>query len=266
MSRDDAAPGEPAAPGGPTGGPSDEPSPVGLLVVDKPLGPTSMDVCRRVRRALVAAGAPKRIRVGHGGTLDPLASGVLVVLVGRAATRLSDSIMAGEKVYDATLDLARRSATDDLEGPVEEVRIPAMPSEAALRDVLRAHTGVVLQRPPLYSAVKVGGRRAYAEARAGRAPDPQPRPVHIHEIELIDYAFPVARLVVRCGKGVYIRSLARDVGAALGVGGMLTTLRRTRVGPFDLPAARALDALPPVLHHADLQPIAPQPQRERCGD
>ncbi len=232
-----------------------ESSPVGLLLVDKPIGPTSMDVCRRVRRALVRAGAPKRIRVGHGGTLDPLASGLLVVLVGRPATRLSDLIMAGEKEYTATVDFAHRSATDDREGPVTPVDVATPPSGAEVREACARFVGEIMQAPPAHSAVKIGGRRAYAEARAGRDPKPEPRPVMIHAIELEAYEFPRGVLHVRCGKGAYIRSLARDLGAALGTGGMLSDLRRTRIARFHVDDASKLDDLPEHMTSDDLLPI-----------
>jgi len=239
-------------------------SPTGLLLIDKPEGPTSMDVCRAVRRRLVAAGAPRRVKVGHAGTLDPLATGLLVVLVGKA-TRLSDRYMAGEKRYLADVDLSRTSATDDREGPVRAVDVPSPPALDAVRALLPRFVGTILQVPPAFSAIKVEGRRAYRLARKDRAPTLAPRPVVIHAIDVVAYAWPLLRLGVRCGKGVYIRSLARDLGAALGVGGMLQALRRTRVGPFELERATPLDALPPLLTGHDLLPIDPDGHAQAAG-
>ncbi|MEX2217837.1 MAG: tRNA pseudouridine(55) synthase TruB [Phycisphaerales bacterium] len=228
--------------------------PSGVLVIDKPEGITSMGVCRRVRGKLVAGGAPKRVKVGHGGTLDPLATGVLVVLVGKA-TRLCERVMAGEKRYLAGVDLLRRSTTDDREGETTEVNVLTPPTEAHLREALAKFVGTIMQAPPAYSAIKVAGERAYRMARAGRAPELAPRPVAIHSIDVVDYRFPVVTLDVRCGKGVYIRSLARDLGAAVTGAGMLLSLRRTQVGQFRIEDARRLADLPDPMSEADLLPV-----------
>jgi len=218
----------------------------GLLVVDKPLHMTSMHICRIVRRRLVNAGAPKRIKVGHGGTLDPLASGVLVVLIGKA-TKRCEEIMAGEKEYLAEIDLGRVSTTDDLEGEVSEISVFRPPAETEVRDLLTGFTGVIDQTPPAHSAVKVGGERAYRLARSGADPKLAARPVTIHSIDIVEYAFPKLLIDVTCGKGTYIRSLARDIGIALGTGGMLASLRRTRVGQFMIDGATPIDDVPDPL-------------------
>lgn len=253
------------------------PSPAGLLIIDKPTGMTSMHVCRIVRRRLVNAGAPKRVKVGHGGTLDPLATGVLVVLVGKA-TKLCNKVMAGRKRYVAEVDLAHRSTTDDAEGELTEVSVAEPPSREAVEAALSRFVGSIMQRPPDYSAIKVGGRRAYKIARSQSrerklaeaectdasdlAPSPEPialepRPVVVHSIELLEYAWPRARLDIACGKGTYIRSIARDLGEALGTGGMLTGLRRTEVAPFTIGEAVALDDVPDPLPSEFLRPIDP---------
>jgi tRNA pseudouridine55 synthase len=252
-------------------------SPVGLLVIDKPLRRSSMDVCRVVRRRLVLAGAPKRVKVGHGGTLDPLATGVLVVLVGKA-TRMCDEVMAGQKEYDAEVDLSAFTTTDDAEGQRTEVVFAgqgatcmrtggaegsavivasrdAPPSLEDIRAASRAFVGEIMQRPPAFSALKVDGRRAYDLARRGQAVDLPARPVRIDEIEVLEYRWPIVRLRITSGKGVYIRSLARDLGAALGVGGTLASLRRTRVGVWDMSLAVALERLPERLTQGDLRPV-----------
>jgi tRNA pseudouridine55 synthase len=231
----------------------------GLLVIDKHEGITSMHVCAIVRGKLRAGGAPKRIKVGHGGTLDPLATGVLVVLVGKA-TKMCDEVMAGEKEYVAEVDLSRVSTTDDREGEIREVvqeaagmpAPPAPPSRVDVEEACRRFEGVIQQVPPVYSAMKVGGQRAYKLARKGGTPELKARPVEIHAIEVLEYSWPVVKLDVRCGKGTYIRSLARDLGGALGWGGMLVSLRRTRVGRWDLSQAKRMDELPAVLGQGDL--------------
>jgi tRNA pseudouridine55 synthase len=228
------------------------PALVGLLLIDKPAGWTSMDVCARVRARLRKGGAPKRVKVGHAGTLDPMATGLLVVLVGRA-TRRCDEFMASRKTYEATIDLSRRSTTDDATGACTPVDVATPPSEDHLRDALRAFVGTIMQRPPAFSALHVGGRRAYDLARAGSPPDLPARPVVVHAVDLLEYAWPLARVRVECGKGTYIRSIARDLGAALATGGLLASLRRTASGAFDVREALALDALPPTLTQADLR-------------
>ena len=222
----------------------------GVLIVDKPLGASSMDVCRVVRRR--SAGA----KVGHAGTLDPLATGVLIVCLGKA-TRAIDSLMRGEKVYEAVVDLSAFSTTDDMEGdsiPVETTR------ELTRDEIERACAGFVgeiMQSPPAFSAVHIDGQRAYRLARKGAlgADDLPARPVVVHEIALREYDWPHATLEVRCGKGTYIRSLARDLGRALGTGGRLASLRRTRVGAHSIEQAIPMDAIPEPLGPEHLLPM-----------
>jgi tRNA pseudouridine55 synthase len=223
-------------------------------VIDKPLRKTSMDVCRVVRRRLVLGGAPKRVKVGHGGTLDPLATGVLVVMVGKA-TRLCEQVMVGQKVYQTTIDLSAFSTTDDLEG---EKMVPATmpktpPSREAIEAALRTLTGEIMQRPPAYSAIKVDGQRAYDLARKGREVTLAARPVRVDAITIEQYAWPMLTLSITCGKGVYIRALARSLGEALGTGGHLIALRRTRVGQWTIEMSQRLESLPPVMSQTCLQ-------------
>ncbi len=215
----------------------------GVIVIDKSLGLSSMQVCAIVRGKLKAGGAPKRVKVGHGGTLDPLASGVLVVLVGKA-TKRCDQVMAGSKRYETTIDLSRLSSTDDLEGELTAVQVDRVPE---LEDVERActqWTGSVMQKPPAYSAIKVNGQRAYALARKGKEVELKPRPVRIDSVKIVEYNWPMLTLDITCGKGTYIRSLGRDIGETMGVGGVLTGLRRTRVGRFAIEDAVTLEELP----------------------
>ncbi len=209
------------------------PSPLplhGVLNIHKPTGLTSRDVVDRVARPL------RRVKVGHAGTLDPLASGVLVVCVG-AATRLIEYVQRMPKAYRTVIRLGARSDTLDADGQVVAVENPPVPGEAAVREVLAGQVGTILQRPPQFSALKVGGRRAYDLARAGQAVELAPRPVRIDRVELVSYEWPLLELVVDCGAGTYIRSIARDVGDALGCGGYVEVLERTRIGPFGVDEA-----------------------------
>lgn len=217
----------------------------GVLVVDKPLGMTSFGVVARVRRR---AGG---VRTGHAGTLDPLATGVLVLALGKA-TKSIERLMATDKRYRTTVDLSAFTTTDDREGERTEVTVSAPPSLACVRDAVSRFVGTTQQRPPAFSAMKVGGRRAYALARAGDAPELPARPVRIDAIDVERYDFPELDLDIRCGKGTYIRSLARDIGVALGTGGHCATLRRTAVGPFTEAMAVDVDRLPERIGQREL--------------
>jgi tRNA pseudouridine55 synthase len=212
----------------------------GLVVVDKAPGMTSHDVVARVRRL---AGTRK---VGHAGTLDPMATGVLVLGVDRA-TRLLGHLMLTEKAYDATIRLGAATTTDDAEGEVVSTHATDGVREADVRTELARFVGDIEQVPTAVSAIKVDGQRAYARVRAGEQVELKARPVTIHEL-VVHEVTPGAehvdvRISVRCSSGTYIRAIARDLGAALGVGGHLSALRRTAVGAFDLAVARTLDDL-----------------------
>jgi tRNA pseudouridine55 synthase len=216
----------------------------GILSLDKPLGFSSMKAVAIVRRR--AGGA----RTGHAGTLDPLATGVLVLAIGKC-TRQIESLMATEKRYLTTIDMTAFTTTDDVEGERTEVVLgtpgarAAAPARAEIEALLAERfTGTVMQRPPAFSAMKVGGRRAYALARKGEAPELAPRPVTIHSITVTDYAWPLLSLDIHCGKGTYVRSIARELGQALGTGGHCTMIRRTAVGSFTIDRAVSMDALP----------------------
>jgi tRNA pseudouridine55 synthase len=208
----------------------------GLVVVDKPGGLTSHDVVARVRRL---AGTRK---VGHAGTLDPMATGVLVLGVGRA-TRLLGHLMLTEKAYDATIRLGATTTTDDAEGEVVATAPTDDLDEESIRSVLAGLVGEIDQVPTAVSAIKVDGVRAYQRVRDGEQVELKPRRVTIHELAVHDVSGPDVRISVRCSSGTYIRAIARDAGAALGVGGHLTQLRRTAVGEFGLDQARSLDRL-----------------------
>ncbi len=216
------------------------PTPAGLVVVDKPAGMTSHDVVARVRRL---AGTRK---VGHAGTLDPMATGVLLVGVNRA-TRLLGHLMLTEKGYDAVVRLGASTTTDDAEGDVLAATPAGHVTDEQVRAAFAEQVGDIEQVPSSVSAVKVDGKRAYARVRAGESVQLEARSVTVHDItvqrvERYDDVVDVP-VSVRCSSGTYVRALARDVGAALGVGGHLTMLRRTAVGPFTLDDARTLEQL-----------------------
>ncbi|MBA2701703.1 MAG: tRNA pseudouridine(55) synthase TruB, partial [Chloroflexi bacterium] len=212
----------------------------GILVVDKPIGPTSHDVVALVRRLAATK------RVGHGGTLDPFASGVLPIFLGRA-TRVVEFHLIGRKAYRATVCFGASSATDDLEGERTPAAGPA-PDRAAVEAALAGLTGTIRQRPPAYSAIKVGGRRAYALARAGETVSLTEREVTIDELRLESWEGtepdrPIAGLEVVCSAGTYIRSLARDLGERVGSAAYLGALRRTAAGSFREDEALPLDRI-----------------------
>lgn len=216
----------------------------GLVVVDKPAGITSHDVVARVRRL---AGTRK---VGHAGTLDPMATGVLVLGVDRA-TRLLGHLMLTEKAYAATVRLGVSTGTDDAEGEVSATPGAAGVDEQQVRDALTGFVGDIEQVPTAVSAIKVDGKRAYQRVRDGEQVELAARPVTIHELVVHDVRRSTveglevldADITMRCSSGTYVRAVARDAGALLGTGGHLTALRRTAVGPYDLAVARTLDDL-----------------------
>jgi tRNA pseudouridine55 synthase len=215
--------------------------PDGLVIVDKPGGMTSHDVVARIRRL---AGTR---RVGHAGTLDPMATGVLVVGVGKA-TRMLGYLARTEKRYEATIRLGQSTSSDDAEGKVTGTAPAGALTRGQIAAAAAALTGDITQVPPAVSAVKVGGQRAYRLARAGAAPELAPRPVTVYEFAV--GAPPRAHRgradvdgTGRCSSGTYVRALARDLGAALGTGGHLTRLRRTRAGGFGIESARTLEEL-----------------------
>ena len=233
----------------------------GFLNVNKPVGPTSHDLVAGRRRRL-----GKGVKIGHTGTLDPKASGVLVLCVG-PATRLSDYVQALPKRYLATVTLGAVSSTDDREGEITPTPGATPPTDEALPTVLGRFVGEIQQVPPAHSAVHLAtGGRAYKAASAGRDVDLAPRGVVVHAIDLISYAWPQLALEVACGSGTYIRSLARDIGAALGVGGYCSELTRTRVGPFGLAEAIAPDALDPARHLLPAQLAVPDFPRVVIGE
>ncbi|WP_227255083.1 tRNA pseudouridine(55) synthase TruB [Frigoriglobus tundricola] len=210
----------------------------GLLVIDKPGGMTSRDAVNRVQGLF-----PRKTKIGHTGTLDPLATGVLVVCIG-AATRLADYVQAMGKSYASRFRLGARSDTDDADGVVSEVATAPGPTREQIDAALATFVGTIEQTPPAVSALKVGGRRAHDLVRKGAHVALAARTVRIDALRVTGYAWPFLDVEVECGKGTYIRSIARDLGHALGCGGLVHTLRRTRVGPFTAEQGYAPDVDP----------------------
>lgn len=224
--------------------------PNGWLVVDKPAGPTSANVVGQLKRAMRQGGHGKA-RIGHGGTLDPLASGVLPIAIGEA-TKLAGHLLNGPKAYRFTIGFGIATDTDDAEGDIVEGS-PVRPMASAIAAILPRFTGAIRQRPPAYSALKVDGTRAYARARAGEAVVLAERQLVIHSLCLVEADGENATLEVECSKGTYVRSLARDIAQALGTVGHVTMLRRTRAGPFGLDHALPLDKALELVHGPALE-------------
>lgn len=211
--------------------------PAGILVLDKPAGVSSTGVLNRLKRVF-----PRGTKLGHAGTLDPFATGVLLALVGKA-TKRCESLMGSPKTYLARVRID--ATTDTLDPESEERPVTPPPGRVLTRETVEAVLaamsagGEVLQRPPAYSALKVGGRRAYDLARAGKPVEPEPRMVKVYRLALGTFDPPEFEIEAEVGRGFYVRSLARDLGEALGSSGYLRALRRTRVGPYA--AADAID-------------------------
>lgn len=219
-----------------------------ILLIDKPAGWTSFDVVAKIRGQIRAQyrergekPTKRQLRVGHAGTLDPFATGLLIVLKGDACKRAGEFLKL-DKVYEATIRLGQTSTTLDPEGEITAVS-DREPTEAELVQVLEQFVGEITQTPPIFSAIKVDGKRAYKLAREGKAVEIPARTVTIHSVELLDYTYPDVKIRVHVGSGTYIRTLAEDVGKALGVGAYCAALRRTRVGEWDIEGANRADQL-----------------------
>lgn len=236
----------------------------GLLLVDKPSGWTSFDVVNYVRKIVAAheGKKPKNCKVGHTGTLDPLATGLLVLLVGKEYTRRATELTKLDKTYEVTMRLGEVSSTGDAEGTITPYRhseldsesrenlnqvqddvVPTVPTQAAVLEALAAFQGRIMQVPPAFSAMKVNGQRAYKLAREGKAPQLEARPVMIYKNELTAYEYPFVKFTSEVGSGTYIRSLVEDLGKALGTGAYMSDLRRTRVGQYSILESVIPDAL-----------------------
>jgi len=208
-----------------------------ILAINKPKGPTSHDIIDTIRRK---TGEKK---VGHAGILDPLASGVLVVAIGSQDTKKLSSIVKKEKEYLATIELGKKSTTDDSEGKIEVLYTDAKFSQKDIKDVIQQFIGIVQQIPPVYSAIKIHGTPSHRRVRKGESVELKPREVEIKNIEIESYSWPYLKLRVTTGPGVYIRALARDIGKKLKTGGYLSELERVRVGEYTLETAITVDSI-----------------------
>ena len=209
-----------------------------VILIDKPAGISSFGVVARVRRYL-SQKAGKKIKVGHTGTLDPFATGLLILLSSKA-TKLSNQFLKLDKWYEATLCLGKTSTTGDPEGAITEVNVDRQPSYFDIEKILPDFLGNIKQTVPIFSAVKINGKRAYQLARQGQKVEMPTREIKIYELEVLSYHFPELVIRTHVSSGTYIRTLGEDIGQALGVGAYLTALRRTKVGNFDLNNAKKL--------------------------
>ena len=208
----------------------------GLLLVDKPSGPTSHDVVAQIRRRF-------RIpKVGHGGTLDPMATGLLVILLGKG-TKISDRVMGHDKTYEGTFRLGIETDSQDADGRMVAEKDAGAVTAAQVEVQIKLRLGDQMQLPPMVSAIKIKGVPLYKLARKGETVERQPRFIHVYRFELLDFAPPDVRFRVECTKGTYVRTLAHDVGQALGVGAHLAALRRTKIGQIDVARAHPLAEL-----------------------
>jgi tRNA pseudouridine55 synthase len=207
-----------------------------ILVFDKPLNWTSFDLVHKVRYIICKKLNIKKLKVGHAGTLDPKATGILVLCTGKATSKI-ESLQADEKEYVATLKFGATTPSYDLESEEDRQFDTSHITKDLLIDVLKKFIGTIEQVPPDFSAIKIGGKRAYENARKGIAMEIKSKTLEVKEIELLSFALPKVKLRIVCGKGTYIRALARDIGEELRSGAYLTGLRRTRVGDYDLTQA-----------------------------
>ncbi len=216
--------------------PSDIPDPDGLLLVDKPGGMTSHDIVDAVRRRF------RFRKVGHGGTLDPMATGLLVLLIGRG-TKVSDRVMGADKIYEGALRLGVETDSEDSDGRVTAEADPSGVTEAALRAAMEKRQGDQMQTPPMVSAIKKEGVPLYKLARKGQTVEREARLIHVYDFSLLGFTPPSAQFRLRCTKGTYVRTLCADIGRELGCGAILDSLRRTGSGAFRVADARPLDEL-----------------------
>ncbi|MGI5869252.1 MAG: tRNA pseudouridine(55) synthase TruB [Kiritimatiellia bacterium] len=223
---------------------SSSPDPDGILLVDKPAGMTSHDVVNAVRKMF------KIKKAGHGGTLDPSATGLLVLLLGKG-TKLADRVMGGDKVYEGVMRLGFSTTTQDADGERVSGSDPSGVTEEALREATASLTGDIYQTPPMVSALKKDGVPLYKLARKGEVVEREPRLVHIYRFDVVEFGIPDCRILVKCTKGTYVRTLCHDVGEKLGCGAHLASLRRTESGKFTVDKAIAFEDLK-TLPRADL--------------
>lgn len=228
-----------------------------VLCIDKPLGWTSFDAVKRLRGALSRRLGLKKIKVGHAGTLDPLATGVMIICTGRATKRI-DELQAGVKEYIATIALGATTPSFDLETEIDATYPTAHITEELVREVLGRFIGSIEQIPPAYSACKIDGHRAYDLARKGREVQLKAKTLVIDEIELLSFSPEEVTIRTLCSKGTYIRALARDIGQALDSGAHLTALRRTRVGDITIDDCLSVDDAATLIREAEIVPAPEQ--------
>lgn len=233
-----------------------------VLYIDKPLKWTSFDAVKRVRGELTRRLGVKKLKVGHAGTLDPLATGVMLVCTGKA-TRKVEQLQSGVKEYEATLALGATTPSFDLETEIDATYPTDHITEDLVRETLGRFTGTISQVPPSYSACKVDGTRAYKMARKGKEVELKPKILVIDSIELLDFAPDSIKIKVVCSKGTYIRALARDIGQALGSGAHLTALRRTRIGDACISGCLSIEQVTDMIRNTPLEFPEDYPEQER---
>ena len=211
----------------------------GMILVDKPAGITSFGVVARVRRQLTQQ-LGKKAKVGHTGTLDPFATGLMIIVTGKEC-RNAGSYSKLDKEYEATITLGLNSTTGDPEGELTAIS-DAQPAKEAIQAALKQFTGEITQRPPIFSAIKINGRRAYDLARKGEVVEMPERQVTVFALELLDYTYPEVKIRIHVSSGTYIRTIAEDVGKVLGTGGYCSELRRTKVGEWSVVGSLAIEA------------------------
>ena len=209
----------------------------GIILIDKPAGMSSFGVVARVRRVLSKQQA-KKVKVGHTGTLDPFATGLMILVIGKEC-RNAGKYSKLDKVYEATIRLGQTSTTGDPEGELTDVSTDT-PDLASVKMTLEKFVGQITQKPPIYSAIKINGKRAYKLARAGEIIDMPKRQIEIFSIELIDYSYPFIKIRTHVSSGTYVRTLAEDIGLALGTGAYCTELRRTAISKWNIAEAQTL--------------------------
>ena len=212
----------------------------GILLIDKPAAMTSFGVVARVRRVL-SERAGKKVKVGHTGTLDPFATGLMILVTGKECKK-AGTYTKLDKVYEATFILGKTSTTGDPEGEIAEVS-QRRPSKGELEEALKKFTGEISQRPPIFSAIKINGQRAYKLARNGEEVEIPERPVTVYSMDLVKYAYPEVKIRAHVSSGTYIRSLAVDIGESLATGAYCSQLRRTAISDWHVEAAQSLDDL-----------------------
>lgn len=223
-----------------------------ILYIDKPLGWTSFYAVKRARGAIMRRINVRKLKVGHAGTLDPLATGVLIICTGKATKRI-DELQSGAKEYVATIALGATTPSFDLETKIDATFPTSHITRPLVEETLRKFVGTISQTPPSFSACKIDGKRAYDMARTGKEVDLKPRPIVIDEIELLSFSPSEITIRVSCGKGTYIRALARDIGKALDSGGHLTALRRTRVGDVSIEDCLSIEQVTELIRTTDIE-------------